>query len=160
MWNNCFALTPVFSLAFSSVITKSLLKKMLISKRVLSPRPSRKALSLTLWAEVVPQSLLFCTLFSPREFSFINICLGIISTYCPFVGGSLDTLASLEVLLGWAGSVTVLPGRALTGVEPDFVQITLLKATLHHVPGTAPLCAGFHPNSGTARERENTKTLQ
>lgn len=48
----------------------------------------------------------------------------------------------------------MLPDRALTGVEPDCVQITLLKATLHSVPDTAPLCGGgFHSGNGTARER-------
>lgn len=48
----------------------------------------------------------------------------------------------------------MLPDRALTGAEPDSVQITLLEATLHHGPDTSPSCGGdLHSGHGTAGER-------
>lgn len=47
----------------------------------------------------------------------------------------------------------MLPDKALTGAEPDSVLITLLEATLHHVPDPSPSCGGgFHPGNGTDRE--------
>lgn len=54
----------------------------------------------------------------------------------------------------------MLPDRALTGVEPESVQITLLKATLHHVPDTPPLVVVVFTLAMVQLEREKTpKTL-
>lgn len=54
----------------------------------------------------------------------------------------------------------MLPDRALKRLEPNSVQSTLLKATLHHEPDTAPLCGGaFDPGNGTAREVEDTQDI-
>lgn len=54
----------------------------------------------------------------------------------------------------------MLPDRALAGLKPDSVQITLLKVTQYHVPDTAPFCGGgFHLGNDTPRETEDTQDI-
>ena len=74
---------------------------MLIGKKVLLGQTER----LSVWhfeQKFVPQLLVFYTLFSLKEFSFIKVCLGIMSTYYPLDEGSLTYVHLIVLWFCWA----------------------------------------------------------